>query len=168
MIRDILLPIVAALIASELTGASRWLAIQLVPWAAKQIYATDAERASLRSEEWEALIRDDDSIPTNISKLVFALGLACAGMYRTVIRCIPGALEAAGRLADLVLNVLVVFGDDEIHGWLMCAWIVIGSTSMPWPDWLIGTVAYFALLFILVALEWLAAATAERIRMAIH
>ena len=62
MIGDIILTVVVTLIVNEVTGVSPWLATRLVRWAAKHIYATDADRAAQREEEWEALHRlDTDS-----------------------------------------------------------------------------------------------------------
>ncbi len=84
MIRDILVAAAAALIVSEATDISPWLAIRLVRWAAKHMYPANAERADRRREDWEALI--DREIPTKTSKLFFGLGFGCAGLYRIMMR----------------------------------------------------------------------------------
>ena len=78
MIGDILVAVVATLIVNEVTDVSPWIAIRLVRWAARHMYAANADRAARRREEWEALI--NESIPTKISKLSFGLGLGCAGL----------------------------------------------------------------------------------------
>jgi hypothetical protein len=95
MIRDILIAAAAALIVSEATDISPWLAVRLVRWAAKHICPADAERADRRREDWEALI--DREIPTKTSKLLFGLGFGYAGLYRIMMRRGPLVLAPNGR-----------------------------------------------------------------------
>jgi len=95
MIREILIAAAVGLIVNETTDISPWVAIRLARWAATRMYPTNAERAAARREEWEALI--DRSIPGKISKLLFGLGLGCAGLYCVVIRYVPIAAKAVGR-----------------------------------------------------------------------
>ncbi len=161
MTHEILLTVIATLIVNEATSFSPWLAIRLTCWAAKRIYAPDADRAEQRKEEWEALIRSD-SIPANISKLFFGLGFACAGLFCIAIRGVPTVLEAIAELIDLVFDVL--FDSDELEAGVMCAWIVIGSTSMPFLYWLIATGALFGLMFALIVIGGAAGAAAEHLR----
>jgi hypothetical protein len=128
-------------------------------WAAKRIYATNSDRAKQRKEEWEALI---DSIPANISKLFFGSGFACAGLFCMAIRSAPTMLEAIAKLINLPLGIL--FDNDEIEAAVMCGWVVIGSTSMPFLHWLIATGALFGLMFALIAIGGAAEAVAEHLR----
>lgn len=160
MIHEIVLAAVVTLIVNEVTGVSPWLAIRLMRWAAMHIYATNADRAVQRKEEWEALISDSDSIPTDIAKLFFGLGLACTGLYWIMIRCVPSVLETIPEVIGGVVGLL----DEELGACIMCAWIVIGSTSMPFLDWLIGTGVFLALMFLLIGLCAICEETATSIR----
>ena len=158
MIHDIVLAVMVTLIVNEVTGVSPWLAVRLIRWAAEHIYATNADRAAQRKEEWEALL---DSIPTDIAKLFFGLGFACAGLYWIVIRCMPPVLETIPKMIEGVLELI---DDEEIGGGIMVAWIVFGSTFMPFLDWLMATGALFVLLLLVIGLGALCEAAATSIR----
>jgi len=93
MISEIIVAAAVGWIVSEATDISPWVAIKLVRWAAKHMYSGNAERAARRQEEWEALINDNESIPTKTAKLFFGLGLGCAGLYRVA----HPVLASAGR-----------------------------------------------------------------------
>jgi hypothetical protein len=159
MILSILLTAGVTLLVNEVTGVSPWLAIRLVRWAAKHVYVSDTDRAAQRQEEWEALI---GSIPTNISKLLFGLGFACAGLYYIALRHLPTPLETTSKLIDEALGVLDYH--EEFTTGVICAWVVIGSTSMPFLDWLIASGALFGLMFALIGLGAICEVTAATIR----
>ena len=160
MIHEILLTVAVTLIVNEATDISPWLATRLVGWAAERIYASNADRAAQRKEEWEALIKD--SIPTNISKLFFGLGFACAGLCWFAIRCVPTVLETIAELIEDIGG--FVFDSDELEAAVMCGWTVIGSTSMPFIRWLVITGILFGLLFGLIILGSICDKTASVIR----
>jgi hypothetical protein len=160
MIHEILLTVIATLIVNEATSFSPWLAIRLARWAAKRIYAANTDRAEQRKEEWEALIKGD-SIPANISKLFFGLGFACAGLFCIAIRGLPTVLEAVAELLELPFEIL---DSDEIGAGISVAWIVLGSSSMPFLRWLIITGAIIGLIFALSIIGDAAGSAAEHLR----
>jgi hypothetical protein len=98
---EVLAAIFAAILASELTGVSRWAAAKVTRWAARRIYPSDPARASGRAEEWQALI--SDSIPMNISALCFGLSLGVMALGRSAARhtaaLAPAAAAGLMRLA---------------------------------------------------------------------
>jgi hypothetical protein len=97
MIRDVILAALAALIVDQMTDVSPWVAIRLVRWAADHMYVANTERKARRKQEWEALIRDRESIPTKLLTLFFGLGFGCAGLYCIAARRVPTALKAVWR-----------------------------------------------------------------------
>jgi hypothetical protein len=100
VIGDVIVGVVATLVATEATDFLPWISIRLVRWAARHLYTSDVELAKDRAEEWEAVIKE--SLPTNISKLLFGLGFSSAALYRITARHIPvdlaTAREAIGSL----------------------------------------------------------------------
>lgn len=85
MIVAVVVAVLGAVIADELTGGSRWAAAKIVRWAAKCIYRDNPERAVERAEEWAALIAT--TLPTNLTALCFGLGLAAAAIACLAAQC---------------------------------------------------------------------------------
>jgi hypothetical protein len=127
--------VAAAVIATELTDISPWIAIRLVRWAAAQMYRDNPGRAARRRKEWEALIRR--TIPTKISTLVFGLGFGCGGLYCFVIRQVPVALGAVLRRIRRSLP-----SSEKISNWVMVAGVIALDA---WINSLQGVAALLAI-----------------------
>jgi hypothetical protein len=78
VIGEVIVAVLGAVVADELTGGSRWAAARISGWAARRIYCNNAERAAERTEEWAALI--STTLPTNLAALCFGLGLAASAI----------------------------------------------------------------------------------------
>lgn len=116
-------------------------------WAAKRIYPSNPERAARRSEDWEALI--SESIPTNISRLCFGLGMGCAGLWCYIMGYVPSAPAVVRRMPARCFYAV----GKGLH------WLLFGVVVLRWPDtrviqWLEGIGSMVALLagwYLLVA-----------------
>jgi hypothetical protein len=151
MIRDLFVAALGALIISEVTDISPWLAVHLVRWAADHIYAAGSDRAAIRQEEWEALVRDE--LPTRTSKLFFGLAFGCAALSCLLIRCAPKALAVIRRLlrrcvpsGDTVtswvtaLVAVIIWNLQGIYG--IIAWCFLGALFVLW----IGTIVLLSVM----------------------
>jgi hypothetical protein len=81
----ILLGILAAVIAEQLSATFPSLALKLVRWSAGRRYAGNPARAEVRAEELEALIEER---PGGLLKLTTALGFAAATVWSAVRRAL--------------------------------------------------------------------------------
>lgn len=139
MIRDVIVGVIVTVIITEFTDVSPWLAVKMTRWAAKRIYPTNPEKAARRSEDWEALIRE--SIPTNISRLCFGLGMGCAGLWCSIIGHVPSALAVVRRVPARCFYAV----GKGLH-WLLFFMVVIGWQNTPVIQWLEGIGGMAALL----------------------
>ena len=87
--KDILLAVIIPLALAEVGPWCGWLAVRLLPWAAKLRYG-DTERATVRLEEWSSDLGD---IPGQLTKLAYAIGQLVAGSAVPARRKIKGALR---------------------------------------------------------------------------
>jgi hypothetical protein len=98
--KDILLAVIIPLALAEIGPWCGWLAVKLLPWAAKLRYK-DTERAAVRLEEWTGDVGD---IPGQLTKLAYALGQLAAGsaVYaRRKVRAIPPKAMPANQSVDV-------------------------------------------------------------------
>jgi hypothetical protein len=149
--------VVATLIVGVVIGYSPWLAIRLVRWAARHMYAGNAHRAAQRREEWEALIEGE--IPEPLTKLCFGLGFACAALYCIVLRRVPAGLAAVGR------KVRRAFDLELIAAYLA---MMAGLAIAPSLRGLTQAGIFFGLAICVLGLEWIieqAKRAAERRRL---
>jgi uncharacterized protein len=97
-VKDILFVVIIPLALAELGPWCGWLAVRIMPLAARLRYG-DTERAAVRLEEWTEDLND---IPGQLTKLAYAVAQLAAGSVESARR------KAAHRVADSSQDVLDV------------------------------------------------------------
>ncbi len=100
MIAGIVMAVIAALIANELSDFSPWVATSLVRWSAAQAFRDDPDRAEDRAEDLEA---DVNAIPGKLCKLGFGLSFGAAGVHKWTVR----NLETGPRWLRVLLTMFL-------------------------------------------------------------
>jgi DNA-binding transcriptional MerR regulator len=123
--KDILMVVIIPLALAEFGPWCGWLAVRVMPLAAKLRYG-DTERAAVRLEEW---FGDLDDIPGQLTKLAYAFSQFAAGSAvsarrktaRAKAHSPQGALFEAEEAPRIPLELLNVQGDIGYRGPTACA-----------------------------------------------